>query len=216
MNMLERKFDKAVILEDFRKVVGIYNVWSRLTESRAARAVINLADLAGDESVLEVACGTGVVFEQLVKRNSGGRTVGVDLSPDMLAKAVNRLQKYSEISYELMEGDALNLGFWDTSFDLVINNFMVDLMPVDAFGRIASEFYRVLKPGGRLVISTFSFGTKRINHFWLWVARHFPDILTGCRPVDFQPYLVQAGFSIERTLEISQNSFPSQVIKAWK
>lgn len=216
MDVLDRKLNQASTREDFRKVVGIYDLWSRLTESRAAGLVLDFADPKGEESVLEVACGTGVVFEQLVRRNPEGRNVGIDLSPDMLAKAAKRLQKLSEVSYELMEGDALELPFRDETFDLVVNNFMVDLLPVSTFDRVASEFYRVLKPGGRLVMSTFSFGTRRINHFWFWVAKHFPDLLTGCRPVQFHSYLVRAGFLIEQTIEISQNTFPSQVIKARK
>jgi len=216
MQVLKRKLDKAATREDFRKVVGIYDWWGKLTESRAAKAVVEFADPKDGESLLEVACGTGVVFAQLAGKNHAGRNVGIDLSPDMLEKARQRMQKSHLSRFELHEGDVLDLGFQDNSFDLVVNNFMVDLMPVETFEQIASEFYRVLKPDGRLVMSTFSFGTKRINHFWLWIAEHFPDVLTGCRPVEFQPYLAKAGFQIEHSLEISQNSFPSVVIKAKK
>jgi len=57
---------------------------------------------------------------------------------------------------------------------------MVDLMPSETFDKLAEEFYRVTKPDGRVVISTFSFGKKKINRFWVWVAKKFPDNLTGC------------------------------------
>jgi len=61
----------------------------------------------------------------------------------MLAKAKKRLKKIKNGNYELKEGDALNLNFPDNSFDIVINNFMVDLMPVETFDKIAQEFYRM-------------------------------------------------------------------------
>ena len=43
-----------------------------------------------------------------------------------------------------------------------------------------------------------------------------PDLLTGCRPVSFKENLLKAGFKIEKSIEISQNTFPSEVIKAIK
>ncbi len=216
MNVLERKFDRNETKKNFKKVAGIYNLWSRLTESKAARKVIELAKIKGDEDVLEIACGTGVVFEEIVKRNPSGYSVGVDLSPDMLLKARKRLKNYKNSRFELKEGDVLNLDFKEQLFDIVINNFMVDLMPEDNFDSIAKKFFELLKPGGIVVISTFSFGKKKVNRFWLWVAKKFPDLLTGCRPVSFIQHLKKAGFEIETSVEISQNTFPSEVIKARK
>ncbi len=134
----------------------------------------------------------------------------------MLKKARKRLSKINNTNFELIEGDVLKLDFKDNLFNLVINNFMVDLMPFDTFDKIAHEFYRVVKPNGRIVISTLSFGKKKVNKFWHWVAKRFPDLLTGCRPVSFKENLIKAGFSIEKVLEISQNTFPSEVILAKK
>ncbi len=54
------------------------------------------------------------------------------------------------------------------------------------------------------------------NKFWLWVAQKIPYLLTGCRPVSFKENLIKAGFTIEKSVEISQNTFPSEVIKAKK
>lgn len=134
----------------------------------------------------------------------------------MLKKAKNRLKKVKDTNYELREGDVLKLSFNNNSFDLVINNFMIDLMPADTFDKIAEEFFRILKPKGRVVISTFSFGHKKANKFWHWVAKKFQDLLVGCRPVSFREHLIKAGFEIENVKEISQNTFPSEVISAGK
>ena len=216
MEVLKRKLDTNKTKTNYGKVVWFYDFWSWLTESKAAMSVIKFSEIKDGETVLEVACGTGVVFELIVKQNPNGENIGIDLSPDMLNKAKKRLKKLKSNHYEFREGDVLKLDFNDNSCDLVVNNFMVDLMPFATFDKIAEEFYRVTKPDGRVVISTFSFGKKKINKFWFWVAKKFPDILTGCRPVSFKENLVKAGFEIEKSIEISQNTFPSEIIKARK
>ena len=216
MKTLDRKLDYSGTKRSYKKVVWFYDFWSWLTESKAAKLVIELANITDGKTILEVACGTGIVFEQIVKRNPNGKNIGVDLSPEMLTKTEKRLKRYKNIQYELKEGSALNLNLNENSFDLVINNFMVDLMPSEYFDRIANEFYKILKPGGYLIISTFSFGKKKVNKFWYWVAKNFPALLTGCRPVSFQENLIKSNFKIEKILEISQNTFPSVIIKARK
>ena len=216
MEILIRNLNIEETKKSYKAVVWFYDFWSWLTESKAAKQVLKFADIKDRETVLEVACGTGVVFEQIVRQNPNGENIGIDLSPDMLSKAKKRLMKLKSKNYELREGDVFRLDFEDNRFDVIINNFMVDLMPVDAFDNIANEFYRVTKPNGRVVISTFSFGKKRINRFWLWIAKKMPDLLTGCRPVSFKENLIKAGFKIEKHIEISQNTFPSEVIKARK
>lgn len=216
MKVLDRKIDIPKTKSDYKKIVSFYNLWSWLTESKAAKYVIEFADIKNNQSILEIACGTGVVFDQIAKRNPNGRNVGIDISPDMLKKARKKLKKNHGTNYELKEGDALHLEIEDDSFDCVVNNFMVDLMPAEQFDKIADEFYRVTKPDGKVIVSTFAFGKKKINHFWYWVAKKFPDLLTGCRPVSFKEHLIKAGFKIEKSIEISQNTFPSEIIKAVK
>ncbi len=214
--ILNRKTDTSKTIKNFKKVAGIYDFWSWLTESKAAKKVLELADIQNDTEILEVACGTGVVLEQIIRKNPNGHNTGIDLSPDMLQKARQRLQKTGYQNYKLQEGNVLDLNFRENSFHVLVNNFMVDLMPEGTFDKIASEFFRILRPNGIAVISTFSFGTKRVHKFWYRVAKNFPDMLTGCRPVSFTKYLEKAGFTILEDVQVSQNTFPSEVIKARK
>jgi len=213
---LTRKLDEKNTQKSYKKVAWFYDVWSQLTESKAAKYVIEFADIKDHSTVLEVACGTGIVFEKIVKLNPNGKNIGIDLSPDMLKKAEKRMENIRNHHWELREGNALALDVADNSIDILINNFMIDLMPADTFDKIADEFFRVLKPNGIIVISTFSFGKKKVNKFWFWIAQRFPGLLTGCRPVSVKENLINAGFEIEKDVEISQNTFPSEIIKARK
>jgi len=216
MEVLSRSFDETRTKKEFKKVLWIYDFWASFTERKAVKKVIKLADVKNGNTILDVACGTGVMLKNIVKQNPEGKNIGIDISPDMIAKARKKLAKQNQNNLMLEEGNALNLNFKDNSFDILINNYMVDLMPIESFNKIASEFYRVLKPKGIIVMSTFSFGTKKIHRFWYWIAKQFPNLLTGCRPVRFEDYLVKAGFEIEKNIEISQNTFPSKIIKARK
>ena len=216
MKVLERHLNETRTKEEFKQVLWFYDFWGWLTESKAAQNVLKLANIKNGNAILDVACGTGEMLAKIVKLNPDGKNIGVDLSPDMLSKAGKKLNKINKGNFELQEGNTLNLNFPENSFDILINSYMVDLLPIETFDKIATEFYRVLKPGGKIVMSTFSFGTKRIHRFWYWIAKRFPKLLTGCRPVAFKNYLMKTGFEIEKYIEISQNTFPSQIIKARK
>jgi len=137
VEILERKWNKEKTKKNYNKVVWFYDLWSWQTESKAAKMVLQFADIQDNQKILEVACGTGIVFKKIVGKNPSGQNVGVDLSPEMLKKAKTRLQKSTYTNYELKGGDVLNLDFPDNSFDLLINNFMIDLMSEESFDKIA-------------------------------------------------------------------------------
>jgi demethylmenaquinone methyltransferase / 2-methoxy-6-polyprenyl-1,4-benzoquinol methylase len=105
-----------------------------------------VAPVAG-ERILDIAAGTGVSSAALAK--SGARVVAVDISPGMLEVGRKRHKKI-----EFIEADALALPFGDDEFDAVTISFGLRNI-VDPKAALA-EMYRVLKPGGRLVICEFS------------------------------------------------------------
>ncbi|NOZ08703.1 MAG: methyltransferase domain-containing protein [FCB group bacterium] len=216
MRTLRRELDTKKTQQSYSRIAPLYDLWSKVTESKAARLVLELAEIKNRQEILEIACGTGIVLEQIILKNTDGRNVGLDLSPHMLNKARKRLAKYAASHYELIESDMFSNTFPDESFDLLINNFMIDLLPVELFDRVAEEFHRLLKPGGSLVIATFADGPKFYHRFWRWVAEKLPGLLTGCRPVEISEPLLKAGFKIEKQIQLSQNTFPSEVIKARK
>ncbi len=212
MDTLRRTFKTKSVQKAYSQVAWTYNLWSRLTESKAAEKVFELAEIQNGENILEVAVGTGIVFEEIVKCNRDGKNVGIDISPSMLAKAVKKL-KTSNHNY-LNSGNAFALPFKNNQFDLVINNYMLDLLPEEKFEAILLEFKRVLKNPGRVVITNMAYGKYWFNKFWERLPKASPSILTGCRPVSLEGYLKKAAFSNIQVVSVSQNTFPSQVLKA--
>jgi demethylmenaquinone methyltransferase/2-methoxy-6-polyprenyl-1,4-benzoquinol methylase len=105
-----------------------------------------VAPVAG-ERILDIAAGTGTSSAALAK--SGAHVVAVDFSAGMIAEGRKR-----HPSIEFIEADAERLPFGDNEFDAVTISF--GLRNVNNPRAALSEMYRVLKPGGRLVICEFS------------------------------------------------------------
>jgi arsenite methyltransferase len=111
-----------------------------------------MGGLAPGERVLDLGCGAGtdtLVAAQMV--GAGGRVTGIDMTPEMLAKARAAAAEMGVTNVEFVEGEAERLPFADASFDVVISNGVIDLVPdKDA---VFAELYRVLAPGGRMQIA---------------------------------------------------------------
>ena len=211
--VLERTYSRHRIRRQYAHVAWFYDLWGRLTEDKALDRLLELAEVDDGSAILEVGVGTGRFLAKLAACNPSGRLEGIDLSPDMLRHAQRRLQSTAPTSH-LQEADAYHLPFADNSFDLLANTYMLDLLPVSDHPTLLAEFRRVLKPGGKLLLAHFSYGTKGVNRFWYFLARHFPSLLTDCRPVELGAVLSQTGFTVLHHEEISQNTFPSAVLVA--
>jgi ubiquinone/menaquinone biosynthesis C-methylase UbiE len=213
---LTRGFSREEVQKEFSRVASFYDLWAGLTESKAVMRALELADIRDGERVLEVAVGTGIDFREIVERNKHGTNEGVDISPDMLSSAIERMKDYDPSCFHLQEGSAYSLPFNDNKFDLVVNNYMLDLLPESDFVNILREFFRVLRPNGRLVTVTMASGEKWYNQIWPWLARHFPSLLTNCRPVSIETHVMAAGFENVEAECQSQNTFPSRIVTGTK
>lgn len=215
--VLPRTFSPETVRRQYGRVAWFYDAWSVLTESRAVARLLELSEVRDGTRILEVAVGTGRLFTTLASLNPSGWTEGIDLSPAMLERARARLPRsVEEGRYRLREGNAYDLPFEPDTFDFVFNAYMLDLLPAEDHPRLLGGYRRVLKPGGTLALAYFSFGTARRHRFWSWLARRFPTLLTGCRPVRLESRLEAGGFAIVAREEISQSTFPSAVLVARK
>jgi len=210
--MLEARLTQNEVIQSYSGKAGIYDLWAALTESRARNIALAVAQPKNGEAILEVAVGTGLMFRELVKRNPKGKTYGIDLTPAMLAKAQQKIAAFSEHDVELSVGDAFHLDFADESVDLLVNNYMFDLMPEAEFLNLLKEFKRVLKPNGRLLLVNMAQKQKWYQGFWEQVYRLNPNWMGGCRGVSMQAYMEQAGFQNIQLQRVSQLGFPSEIL----
>ncbi len=194
----------------------IYDIWGNLTESRARNRALELAEIKNGQHILEVAVGTGLAFYEIVKRNSEGTNIGVDISEGMLNRAKDRLRKLSGVNYELKIGNAFRLEEEDEHFDMLINNYMFDLISFDQMDTVLKEFKRVLKKKGKLVIVNMTVGENFASGIYDFLYRVSPKMMGGCRGIRLSKKLQDHGFDVKLREYYQQFLFPSEVILAKK
>jgi ubiquinone/menaquinone biosynthesis C-methylase UbiE len=208
----DARIEKGRVADLYRKIAPSYDLWAWLTESKARNRCLDLAAIKDGELVLEVAVGTGLAFERILVANPSGRNEGIDLTEAMLIRAEKKAAKSGLDNYRLRVGDAYDLAFPDDSFDVLINNYMFDLLPQQDFRTVLEEFKRVLRPGGRLVMISMTKGERWYNGLWERIYRINPALLGGCRGVLLLPQLEACGFGQTRREYVSQLTFPSEIV----
>ena len=132
-----------------REAWAIFAPTAAFTTPTAAM-LVQFAEVEPDDSVLDVACGTGVVA--ITAARTGARVRGMDLSPVLLADA-RRNAALIDSDIEFLEGDAEALPYPDATFDVVLSQFGHMFAPRPEVA--ISEMLRVLKKGGRIAFSTW-------------------------------------------------------------
>lgn len=205
--------EQAIAVYD--RLASRYDLLTRPFESRAHRRVLELAAPQGEQRVLEVAVGTGVAFVSLAAANRGGLTVGLDASRPMLDRARRRASQAGTAPLLLL-ADARNLPLPTETFSLLVNCYMLDLLSLEDVRAVLGEFWRVLRPGGRLVVATMGEGNRLLVAAWNWLYRRSPALLGGCRPLHAAPLLSETGFEGVSTERIVHLGFGSEVVAARK
>ncbi len=131
----------------FDRIAPRYDLLNRLVslglDQGWRRMALDLVDVAAGDLVLDLACGTGDLCEQV--RIRGAEVIGLDFAREMLRGASNR-----EIGAHLVNGDAAAMPVAEAGVDVITCGFA--LRNFVALEPVFSEMARVLKPGGRLAI----------------------------------------------------------------
>lgn len=213
---LEASVSQNEIAKVYDSLAKFYDIWGNLTESRARRRALELAEIKNGQNILEVAVGTGLAFFEIVKRNPDGTNIGIDISAGMLKKAENRLSPLSGSHYALKKSSAFDLEAEDEQFDVLMNNYMFDLISFDQMDAVLEEFKRVLKKGAKLVLVNMTLGEKFGSGIYDLMYRISPRLMGGCRGIRLSEKLKEHGFHIKLREYHQQCLFPSEVILAQK
>lgn len=159
---------------------------------RLRERTIEEARIKPGDSVLDVGCGTGEITLRAKARAKEGKVYGIDPAPEMIAVARKKAARRGlEIDFRV--GVIETLPFPDSSIDVVTSSLMMHHLPDDLKARGIAEIYRVLKPGGRLLIADFMRPTGSfLNHLFIAFTRH-RGLRTGIE--DLQRILKDTGFS---------------------
>jgi ubiquinone/menaquinone biosynthesis C-methylase UbiE len=155
------------------------------------RPILDLAKVAEGDRVLDIATGPGYLAIAAAERIGAlGEAVGLDLSPEMVARARERAKRVGSRA-RFVEAPAQKMPFEDGSFDVVLSRLAVHHLPSDARSGVAAEVFRVLVPGGRVVLADLaSHGANAFHHL---LGR-----LHGSPPqedTDLGELLAEAGFA---------------------
>lgn len=159
-----REQRKLGIAGMFGRAAAIYDRMGPRFFSYFGQRMVDLSQLRAGARVLDVAMGRGAALFPAVKQiGSQGYAVGIDLADEMVQKTTEDAHRLGLENVEIRKMDAENLEFPDEYFDYILCGFSIFFFQLD---RALSEFYRVLRPGGHVTVTTWGRDDER----WSWLG----------------------------------------------
>jgi len=166
---------------------------------------VALASLKEGDVVLDLGSGAGFDAFLAAKRvGKTGRVIGVDMTPEMIGKAKENAQKgeYSNVEFRL--GEIEKLPVEDNSVDVIISNCVINLSPDKE--AVFKEGYRVLKSGGRLMVSDLVLAKDLPTTIKKSVEAYVGCLAGAIKKDEYLKLIIMAGFKDMKV--ISESSYP--------
>ncbi len=136
------------ILDQFTRQADPFARAPSIRDERALMLLVDAAGTTADDTVLDVACGPGLVVGAFASR--ARHVTGIDLTPAMIARAEAHARERGASNVTVRVGDVLPLPFPDGSFSIVASRFAFHHFPDP--GAVLAEMRRVARPGGRVLV----------------------------------------------------------------
>ncbi len=187
-----RTLDHAALVYDFLEPILLLG-----KQAEYDRHILRLLAPGAGDRVLDLGCGTGVLTRLIadqVDPDAGGEAVGIDAAAKMIAVA-RKKRGNRACRFEVMAAE--DLAFADQSFDAVVSSLFFHHVPLDLKEKALAEAYRVLRPGGRLIVADMHVPTTAMGALVSHVSRWFflqPQIGENIRGV-LPEIILRAGFT---------------------
>lgn len=151
-------------------------------------------DFRKDKKVLEVACNMGTTAIDVAKQ-FGCQVIGIDLDEQALEKAKENIKEQGvEELVQVQRANAMKLPFEDNSFDIVINEAMLTMLPNEAKQKAIEEYFRVLKPNGFLLTHDVVLNTEDVEKVLEDLREAIKVSITPLSKENWKTLFVQCGF----------------------
>lgn len=198
----------------------VYDFFTRY-EAAARKKALEITATGKGFRVLEVGFGTGKLLLEFARKvGETGQVCGLDISSRMVNRARKNVESQNLIEkVDLVIGDVNNTPFLNSTFDVVLSSYLLDLVDTPNIPTVLGEFERVLRQGGRLVLVSLSKGQRWFDNMKLyeWIYARSPSLFGGCRPILLEPQLKQLSFkNVNRELIHAGYLMPTEIVWADK
>ncbi len=170
---------------------------------------VALASLTRGETVLDLGSGAGFdCFLAASKVGKKGKVIGVDMTPEMIETARENARKGNYENVEFRLGEIENLPAADNSVDVIISNCVINLSPDKP--RVFNEAFRVLRPGGRLMVSDIVLLKELPDSIRNSIAAYVGCISGAVKKDEYLATIKKAGFTKVRIID--ETPFPIDCI----
>jgi ubiquinone/menaquinone biosynthesis C-methylase UbiE len=183
--------------------------------SRAHMAALSACKIQNGARILEVAIGSGEMFGSLVQANCEGQTVGIDIAPKMAALSHASVRiRFPKANIYCQAADGRHLPFETGIFDLVVCCFFFELLAEEDVPKSVAELSRVLRPGGRIVITLVGQNKGTFNAMYKACSKLAPAFWGRQRSEQVASLLRAHGYTIESDRHLRQLFYSSRILAA--
>lgn len=200
--------------------IGAYQDSQGFYENAALDLLVEHGEFDLAHDVFEFGCGTGSFAARLLDGPlpAAARWRGMDLSPEMVRLARERLARFGERAEVVQSDGDPRTGQPDASCDRFVSNYVLDLLSEDEIRAVLSEAARILRPGGLLCLVSLTTGCTPVSRLvasvWAAVHRLSPALVGGCRPLDLVPHLAAGTWTVRTHPRVAAFGVPSEVLVA--